>query len=496
MPLYFESLHTQLKSIKGKDFCDLIGFGLLITWYLLAPSVYLINSWAIYDNVLVFAAVSIATLVGSGLLGKGRHIASRRIVLVTIAALSCLAGILFLNTASGIGRSILYSLQVVIFTVLLFSWGRRISSYSTRKVIVFIAFATLLACLIHFIYLCGITVSGLSENRGSATTIALFILSFFPLFSALLFRNDVDGCETASSNAAPLSKSLRRLPWMQIGILFAGSLITGLFAGLNSGPFFGDLGVTSFYRFILLAVFMLVLLLWALGTTEAITLDRISTFFVLILVMAVCGLTLFAVGLPTSTAFAVAIVLIAYDCFFILAWIIFCTLIRELSLRFFPVFAGAMIGIGMLYVPNLGVAIKKALGYDLSIITPIVIICISALAIIYFMQNSRHFLSTKQDAPEEEDEKQISLDITVIEMAMRQRNYEALSSYALTKREMQVLLQVLEGYTDADIAEKIHVKPVTVRYHISNAYHKAGVSSKAELTRLVKNHRDDETPAH
>lgn len=51
----------------------------------------------------------------------------------------------------------------------------------------------------------------------------------------------------------------------------------------------------------------------------------------------------------------------------------------------------------------------------------------------------------------------------------------------LTEREARVLAMLRRGYTTATIAERLHIRPVTVRRHISGLVQKLGVAGRSEL---------------
>ena len=66
---------------------------------------------------------------------------------------------------------------------------------------------------------------------------------------------------------------------------------------------------------------------------------------------------------------------------------------------------------------------------------------------------------------------------------------ETLAPYALSSRETNVALLMLDGLTIASAAEKLGVSAATVKFHLGNIYRKLDVQSQAGLIRLAK---DDE----
>jgi DNA-binding CsgD family transcriptional regulator len=53
--------------------------------------------------------------------------------------------------------------------------------------------------------------------------------------------------------------------------------------------------------------------------------------------------------------------------------------------------------------------------------------------------------------------------------------------YALTKRELQVVGQIVKGYPTSRIAPNLFISEGTVGDHIKSIYRKTGTSSRAEL---------------
>lgn len=59
----------------------------------------------------------------------------------------------------------------------------------------------------------------------------------------------------------------------------------------------------------------------------------------------------------------------------------------------------------------------------------------------------------------------------------------------LTPREFDVLNQLVEGLTNAEIAQRLGIKPSTVKNHISNILSKLGAVSRTEAATLALKHK-------
>jgi NarL family two-component system response regulator LiaR len=60
--------------------------------------------------------------------------------------------------------------------------------------------------------------------------------------------------------------------------------------------------------------------------------------------------------------------------------------------------------------------------------------------------------------------------------------------YGLTEREREVLALMVEGLSNADIAERLVISVATVKFHVSGILSKMGVSSRTEAVSLAWQH--------
>jgi DNA-binding NarL/FixJ family response regulator len=58
----------------------------------------------------------------------------------------------------------------------------------------------------------------------------------------------------------------------------------------------------------------------------------------------------------------------------------------------------------------------------------------------------------------------------------------------LSEREMEVLVLVGRGFTNAEVARELHVSPHTIRHHLESIYEKIDVTSRAGATLFASEH--------
>jgi DNA-binding NarL/FixJ family response regulator len=62
----------------------------------------------------------------------------------------------------------------------------------------------------------------------------------------------------------------------------------------------------------------------------------------------------------------------------------------------------------------------------------------------------------------------------------------------LTKREMEILGLVAQGYSNGRVARILWITEQTVKFHLSNIYRKLEVANRTEATRWAMEHADDQ----
>jgi DNA-binding NarL/FixJ family response regulator len=71
------------------------------------------------------------------------------------------------------------------------------------------------------------------------------------------------------------------------------------------------------------------------------------------------------------------------------------------------------------------------------------------------------------------------------QLAIPAEHREAVARPVLSPREKQVMAMVVLGFTNLEIANKLHVAETTVKSHLSSAYRKLRVRSRHEATALI-----------
>jgi DNA-binding CsgD family transcriptional regulator len=62
-------------------------------------------------------------------------------------------------------------------------------------------------------------------------------------------------------------------------------------------------------------------------------------------------------------------------------------------------------------------------------------------------------------------------------------------SHGLTRRELEILALVAEGYSNGQMARKLWVTEQTVKFHLSNIYRKLDVANRTEAASWAHRHQ-------
>jgi len=63
------------------------------------------------------------------------------------------------------------------------------------------------------------------------------------------------------------------------------------------------------------------------------------------------------------------------------------------------------------------------------------------------------------------------------------------SRFGLTPRELEIVIAVVSGYSNPEIAEKLALSVQTVKHHLTHVFDKVGVYNRVELALFAVNHR-------
>lgn len=63
------------------------------------------------------------------------------------------------------------------------------------------------------------------------------------------------------------------------------------------------------------------------------------------------------------------------------------------------------------------------------------------------------------------------------------------TAFGLTRRELQILREVVAGHTNREIAERADISENTVKAHLTNIFNKLGASNRVELALFAAYHR-------
>lgn len=228
------------------------------------------------------------------------------------------------------------------------------------------------------------------------------------------------------------------------------------------------------------------------------------------LLLTVIGFALVALGMPLALLAAKGLLQAATGSYLCAAALLLAATASRAPHR--NLAATAAIGTGLWWAPQLGAFVRKAVGYDSRLFTPLAIAGLAVLACgaLAFLALRSASANTPAEAQAEAAlpisgsngsssapaghaarAKNRADDVEKARTVIERSHEEVLAPYGLSPRELQVSQLVLEGYSIASIADKLEITASTVKFHLGNSYRKIGIQSKSQLIALVKEGKSD-----
>ena len=138
--------------------------------------------------------------------------------------------------------------------------------------------------------------------------------------------------------------------------------------------------------------------------------------------------------------------------------------------------------LGVLLGVLVGNAVTEAQNHTLLAFT---VVCVTLVMLpplsnrLTRLLNRHIFLTAFSEIPLQEQTKPTQIIINELDLIER-----------LTEREHEVMLLIVEGKTNKEIAGELFIAERTVKYHVSNIYGKTGTESRVELANLVLRKQD------
>lgn len=518
------------------------GLGCLALWLLALPRTLLTNSAGAYSHAALLAVAFVSAMgicavlsVCLGQNGQSRKptctananpdTASETTSDTTIgfenreAALVAAAGAVFsaacglaslLATAPSI-RVALACAQLAAGAPLVLVWARplaQLAKRSERDMLATVCLAFGGAAAAHVLLDAAGILTEASANLLEWTGILLAFFSLLPLaswfsgrplFAAATEPRKANDAETSSASApdeGAAAPERHAQPTALLATAAFTSLVVSLFDGFTFAAHQFNLVHAALLEHALLLASMALVLFLTLRDTEdakgaaaegnALNLLGIPSFF-----LVIAGMVALNVGIPLSAAVSHGILQAAADCLLALSMAALASCAPAGVRPGMPFGAWWCLGLlaaGTVYGSCCGVALRRALGMDAAALTATATVCVAMFAILYFTQVGLSFGRKSPIGAGEAGDRNPAddVDAETAREIVAQSTREVLHEQGLSPREAEVVTLMLEGYDAATIAERLDIKLGTVRYHLTNAYRKAGVVSKTEMVTFVK----------
>lgn len=524
-----------MRSLSDKVNADIrpqVGFALFVTWLALLPRTVVANSTIVYTNPLVLGITFMLFLTVLAIVDGAGKDRTRSVAFGLYTILATLAGLVFLIVPNSMVRLICFGLEMVAAAGLLLCWGRLLSTCPLKEI--FLHAIGGLACTALF-YGAIASVGALTstaENLYTLSNMMLISLSIVPALSALLGWPRIHAIPPTSITSRSRLHYRPNLPFSYLLILCFAAFLTSFVSGFIYLPYHYDWNLMACLKSGILLLAACAAGLYIVRQ-PIVTLSHINAFLLFGLLLTIVGFSLITWGTTEPAFIARTLLEAARDCYFAIAFTLLCGVISQYRIPFFPVFALGMLGTGLFWSYDIGMAARKILGYDLSILAPIISVCSAALAVAFFLSFVYGPLRPEFDAararahayprsatdgftytetPLDEDgeirlddpqdqedsptslpddglgkkEMHFPLDATSARQVIEKTYEELLAPYKLSPRELQVSMLMLDGYTAAAASEKLGISIATIKFHLGNSYRKIGIQSKSELVELTR----------
>ena len=519
------------RSVSDRAILDAVGFGaaLLLSWGSLHLMVLASRSALLALTQAFLVAVAAVSFVcvffrNRSLAGLGR----------TGAALLIVAGALtaaFAFTVQPFARGLLFIIQQMCASGALACWTLRILAEDGLHQKLSACGGGCAGAGVLGIALYGVASSlGVVGNVTSYTTLALVVFGLAAVACGIVAciwkplgedaeRNDIPPVvaqgEASSGGASPVRRAPSAQAAMFAAVCLAGAAVW-FFDGITFNPYVHDmLSIELIADAVCMAGGALLVACARLRDGSRLS-SSVFGCIALFLGLSILGIALVSAsmegaGLPIGLVEGSSVLLL-------------CAAIAHLATTSRPsarLVEAALLCCAVPWAMQVGLVVKRSVGYSLATITPIVLVAIAALSIVSLVLNaqSARSISSLQEGYESELSRQ-QLDFAAERKAVERRAArqlererkareaaveavrheisdrspkettservaEVLERWGLTDREREVATLAMQGRTITGIGSELGIAKQTVNYHLHNIYVKLGVDGKNEMvTRL------------
>ena len=76
----------------------------------------------------------------------------------------------------------------------------------------------------------------------------------------------------------------------------------------------------------------------------------------------------------------------------------------------------------------------------------------------------------------------------VLIIARETKQNEFIKNFHITRAEMKIIHEILSGYSNSEIAQRLSISELTVKSHITHIYNKLNINNRIQLLECLKNY--------